>query len=106
MSKVKIIGNSLKNIPWQERPQGCQDVIWRHDANPIINWNPTMKTARVFNSAVIPLIEKAKELLHNKDSRVSEVAGKVGYGDGNYFTKLFKKSTGVTPSEYREMLGQ
>jgi len=49
-------------------------------------------------------IEKAKELLYNKEYSVSEVAGKVGYNDGNYFTKLFKKSMGVTPSEYRERL--
>jgi len=58
MSNVKIIGNSLKNIPWQEKPKGCQDIIWRHDANPIIDWNPTKNTTRVFNSAVIPYEDK------------------------------------------------
>lgn len=54
MSKVKIIGDRLSNIPWQDRPQGCEDALWRHDNNPIIGWNPTKKTARVFNSAVVP----------------------------------------------------
>ncbi len=24
------------NLPWQERPAGCQDVVWRYTANPII----------------------------------------------------------------------
>jgi two-component system response regulator YesN len=50
-------------------------------------------------------IDKAKEFLAEKANRVSDVAGMVGYSDGNYFTKLFKKSLGMTPSEYRERLG-
>ncbi|MDT8719080.1 glycoside hydrolase family 130 protein [Clostridium sp. 19966] len=54
MSNVKIIGDALKNMPWQERPEGCTDVIWRHEGNPIVNWNPTKSTARIYNSAVVP----------------------------------------------------
>ena len=51
---VKIIGSELKNIPWQDKPEGYEGVVWRHSANPIIGWNPTKKTARIFNSAVVP----------------------------------------------------
>lgn len=51
---VKIIGGELKNIPWQDKPEGYEGVVWRHSANPIIGWNPTKKTARIFNSAVVP----------------------------------------------------
>jgi len=54
MNTVKIIGNSLKNMPWEEKPQGYEGVIWRHSSNPIIGLNPTKSTARVYNSAVIP----------------------------------------------------
>jgi beta-1,4-mannooligosaccharide/beta-1,4-mannosyl-N-acetylglucosamine phosphorylase len=54
LSKVNIIGNELKNMPWQDKPNGYEGIVWRHEGNPIINWNPTKKTARVFNSAVIP----------------------------------------------------
>jgi len=54
MSSAKILGPSLKNMPWQDKPAGSEDVVWRHDQNPIINWNPTKKTARIFNSAVVP----------------------------------------------------
>ena len=53
MSIVRIIGEKLDNIPWQDKPVGCEDIIWRHAENPIVQWNPTKKTARVFNSAVI-----------------------------------------------------
>ena len=54
MEKVRIYGNEKKNIPWQEKPEGFEGVVWRHNNNPIIDWNPTKKSARIFNSAVLP----------------------------------------------------
>ena len=36
------------------KPEGFDGVVWRHDNNPIIDWNPTKKSARIFNSAVLP----------------------------------------------------
>lgn len=49
-----IIGENLPNIPWEEKPKGCIDVMWRFSGNPIIGWNPIPKAARVYNSAVAP----------------------------------------------------
>ena len=54
MEKVKIYGDAVKNMPWQEKPEGFDGVVWRHDNNPIIDCNPTKKSARIFNSAVLP----------------------------------------------------
>ena len=54
MNRVKIIGEPLKSIPWQEKPDHYEGVIWRHDLNPITPRNPTQKTGRIFNSAVVP----------------------------------------------------
>lgn len=54
MEKVKIIGENLPNIPWQEKPEGCKSVVWRYSQNPIIDWEPTEKSSRIFNSAVVP----------------------------------------------------
>lgn len=51
---AKIVGSALPNIPWQNKPEGEESVLWRHTGNPIINWNPTPKSARIFNSAVMP----------------------------------------------------
>jgi beta-1,4-mannooligosaccharide/beta-1,4-mannosyl-N-acetylglucosamine phosphorylase len=48
-----IIGESLPNIPWEDKPKGCIDVVWRYSGNPIIGWNPIPKAARIFNSAVL-----------------------------------------------------
>lgn len=47
-------------------------------------------------------IEKAKELLNNKECSVKQICIKVGYSDPNYFSRIFKKWTGKTPTEYRE----
>jgi two-component system response regulator YesN len=47
-------------------------------------------------------MEKAKDLLRNNRLKVLDVASQVGYKDGEHFAKIFRKSTGMTPSEYRE----
>lgn len=46
-------------------------------------------------------MEKAKKLLLSTSLSVAEVADKSGYGDYRVFTKVFKKSEGITPSQYR-----
>ncbi|GAB6928796.1 response regulator [Paenibacillus sp. JCM 10914] len=47
-------------------------------------------------------IKKAKSILLNSDVKVYQVAPLVGYQDPRYFTQVFKKITGQTPSEFRE----
>ncbi len=46
-------------------------------------------------------VEKAKKLLENISINVKDISVQVGYHDSNYFAKVFKRFTGVTPSEYR-----
>ncbi len=57
MSEIKIIGDALPNIPWQDKPEGCSAPMWRYSENPIINRNPLPNVARIFNSAVMPYEE-------------------------------------------------
>lgn len=45
-------------------------------------------------------VKKAKELLNNSNLTVKEVCFLVGYKDPNYFSRIFKKRIGITPSEY------
>ena len=45
-------------------------------------------------------VKKAKELLTNSNLNVKEVCFMVGYKDPNYFSRIFKKRIGITPSEY------
>lgn len=46
-------------------------------------------------------IRRARELLQTTRLSVREVSRECGYGDSNYFTRVFKRIVGVTPSEYR-----
>jgi len=49
-------------------------------------------------------IERAKELLGDSRMKLQDVCARVGYHDVKYFSRLFKQSTGLTPSKYRERL--
>lgn len=46
-------------------------------------------------------IDRAKVLLKDISFNIKEVGKSVGYVDSNYFTKVFKRSIGISPSEYR-----
>jgi AraC family transcriptional regulator len=46
-------------------------------------------------------IEKAKELLEHTALPITEIAAQVGYEDPGYFSRLFLKEAGVSPSQYR-----
>ena len=46
-------------------------------------------------------IEKSMEFLTKDSYSIKEVCHKIGYNDPNYYCKIFKKVTGMTPTEYR-----
>ena len=46
-------------------------------------------------------MDKAKELLANPAINIKDVSALAGYRDANYFTRVFKRMVGKTPSEYR-----
>ena len=50
-------------------------------------------------------VEKAKEMLKDPSKSIKEVGSDCGYSDPNYFSRIFKKSTGMTPTEYKERAG-
>jgi beta-1,4-mannooligosaccharide/beta-1,4-mannosyl-N-acetylglucosamine phosphorylase len=51
---VKVVAAALPNIPWEDRPEGCSDVVWRSSRNPIIPHNLIPASNSIFNSAVVP----------------------------------------------------
>ena len=46
-------------------------------------------------------IEKSIELLKDKSLRLIDVSERVGFNDGNYYSKTFRKLKHMSPSEYR-----
>lgn len=49
-------------------------------------------------------IENAKKLLKNQELKISVITDLVGFKTPSYFTRFFKKATGYTPQEYRNMI--
>lgn len=47
-------------------------------------------------------LDYAMKLLHDSNYTISEVAYQAGFTDPKYFSRTFKKATGLTPTEYRE----
>ncbi len=49
-------------------------------------------------------INMAIQLMNDPRLKITDISSMVGYMDGNYFAKIFKKYIGLTPSEYREKI--
>jgi two-component system response regulator YesN len=62
-----------------------------------------MNTGKTFIEQLTDIrIKKAKHMLKHTHLKNYEVAEKVGYSDSRYFSQIFKKKVGLSPSEYRE----
>ncbi|WP_378093313.1 response regulator [Cohnella hongkongensis] len=47
-------------------------------------------------------IHRAKLLLKQSDKKIHDIASEIGFDSAPYFTRLFRKKTGMTPQEYRD----
>lgn len=91
--------------------ENYQKPITLEDAASVAGFNPTYfstvfkkVTGENFLEYLCGLrMKEARELLCDGHLRIEDIAEKVGYADTKYFVKLFKKSTGLTPQEYRKL---
>ena len=51
-------------------------------------------------------IAMAKGYLENSTKNITEISNEVGYENALYFSRLFRKYTGMTPTEYRKKRGK
>lgn len=49
-------------------------------------------------------IKMSKQLLGDPRYKITDISSRVGYSDGNYYSRSFKKLVGLSPSEYREKM--
>ena len=64
-----LIGPALPNVPWEDRPAGSTDVVWRYSRNPIIPRNAIPTSNSIFNSAVVPFNGKFAGVFRCDDKR-------------------------------------
>ncbi len=51
--RVTLQGDTLTDIPWEARPAGSNEVVWRYSQNPVIHRNATPTSNSIFNSAAV-----------------------------------------------------
>ena len=51
---AKILGENIKNLPWEDKPAGYRYPVWRYSGNPIITRDNLFFANSIFNSAVVP----------------------------------------------------
>ena len=61
-----------KNIPWQDRPEGCKDIVWRYSENPVIDRYSIPSSNSIFNSAVVPFGDGFAGVFRCDNKRVHE----------------------------------
>ena len=91
--------------------QHYQEALRLEDVSNAVGFNATYfsamfkkETGQNFMDYLTELrMNKAKELLCSDESSVQDVADQIGYRDLKYFSRLFKKTTGISPSEYKKL---
>ena len=86
------------------------DKITLSDISKSLHVNPTYfsslftrEMGKTFSEYLMELrISKAEELLKNTGLSILDAATASGFDDQSYFTKVFRKHTGLTPGKYRE----
>lgn len=89
-------------------PVGLEELAHRLDVS---SFHLSRSFSREFGVSLTDMlttvrVEKARELLAGTRLSVKEIAAKVGYSGGNYFSKVFRRVSGMSPSEYRVSAGR
>lgn len=115
------LGNFLKAMPENKRTITAADAIKRYIHQNLGEELSRERLAEAFfmspdylgklfkketgeslgNYIAAEKMKRAGELLASTDKPVGEIAAELGYGNFSYFSKSFKKYTGMTPMEYR-----
>lgn len=66
-----------------------------HAFNKYIGYSP-------INYLIEKRISEGKRLLENSNDSIAQIASKIGFSSQSYFSQVFKKSTQMTPNEYRK----
>ena len=99
---------NLKDIlPWEDRPQGCKDVMWRYSQNPIINRYDIPTSNSIFNSAVVPY-KNGFAGVFRCDNKAVQMNIFAGFSDDGFHWKISEKpivfeagNTQMIASEYK-----
>lgn len=88
---AKILNSRVPNIPWQNRPEGNTDPVWRYSQNPIIDRTFVKDANSIFNSAVVPYGEEFRGVFRLDDITREQYLVTGESGDGIHWRLNDKK---------------
>lgn len=122
LDEVKIISNKKEKSKYSAIINQALEFIEKNILNPELSSSIVAKKVNLSNSWLSTKfkeevgsgisdymnemrIEQAKKLFDTQEYMIYEVAEKVGFTSSQYFSKIFKQYTGMTPNEYRRNNG-
>ncbi|MES2922944.1 MAG: glycoside hydrolase family 130 protein [Verrucomicrobiota bacterium] len=90
LREMTLAGDSLANIPWENKPPGHPLPVWRLSTNPVIGRSPFPECNSVFNSAVVPFQGKFAGVFRC-DSTAREMQLHAGFSDDGVTWKISPK---------------
>ncbi|MEI6433916.1 MAG: AraC family transcriptional regulator [Bacteroidota bacterium] len=106
-SQLITFNNFLKILEYNfKRPVG---VEFYADKLNMSARNLNLISQSVFGKSITEIIEtrkliEARQLLINSEKTVSEIGFELGYNEKSYFSRVFRKKTGTTPTAFRDQL--
>lgn len=108
-SSADKYGETVREIKEYIENHYFEDELGLNELAEAVNFSPnhlSMLFSQETGTTIIKYLtdyrmNKAKELLKGTNKRSSEISLEVGYKDPHYFSFLFKKNQGVTPTQYR-----
>lgn len=106
-SQLVTFNNFLKILEFNfMRSQGAEFYAEKLNMS---SRNLNLISQSVFGKSITDIIEtrkliQARSLLLNSGKSVSEIGYELGYAEKSYFTRVFRKKTGVTPTEFRDQM--
>jgi AraC family transcriptional regulator, transcriptional activator of pobA len=106
-TQLVAFNNFLKILQYNyKRPEGVQ--FYADKMNTSVR-NLNHICSAVFGKSVSEIIEtrkliEARNLILNSDKSISEIGFELGYNEKSYFSRVFRKRTGLTPTEFRSEL--
>ena len=107
MAKIKIIGSSLVNIPWEDRMISGVSPVWRYSKNPVIKQDAAKNSNSIFNSAVVPFkdgfagVFRCDDTCRRMDIRRGFSTDGFNWKIDDNPIKFVKESNDVPDSEYK-----